>query len=134
MRNVDTGGGTYIEHQEIVYGGPPPDAETPRQHFEPEVVEIPAGPFLMGSDAGDGVPLYETPRHQVQLGAYSIGVYPVTNAQYAHYLRETRQIAPPELGWDGQHPHADQQDHPVILSHWPTLATILPPLTHLHGH
>jgi formylglycine-generating enzyme required for sulfatase activity len=58
----------------------------------PDIVwcEVPAGPFLMGSDkardpqASDE----ELPKHEVTLPAYSIGKYPVTNAQYAAFVQE----------------------------------------------
>ncbi len=54
----------------------------------PALVEIPAGPFLMGSDkkvekqARDN----EKPQHQLDLPAYTIGKYPVTVAQYGCFV------------------------------------------------
>lgn len=56
--------------------------------FEPATVLIPAGPFLMGSAPGEGIPVYETPQHTVDLPAYRIGKYPVTNRQYAEFLKQ----------------------------------------------
>ncbi|MAT95609.1 MAG: hypothetical protein CL608_00455 [Anaerolineaceae bacterium] len=56
----------------------------------PEMVEVPAGPFLMGSDkakdkdASDN----ETPQHEVTLPAYKMGKYPVTNAQFARFVAD----------------------------------------------
>ena len=47
-----------------------------RLPYEPETVFIPAGPFLMGSDAGNPE---EAPRHSVTLPAFAIGLHPVTN-------------------------------------------------------
>jgi formylglycine-generating enzyme required for sulfatase activity len=48
-----------------------------------EMVDIPAGPFVMGSKEG---PADEQPQHEVTLAPYSIDRFPVTNAQYADYL------------------------------------------------
>jgi formylglycine-generating enzyme required for sulfatase activity len=71
------------------------------QYFEPETAYIPAGPFLMGSEVGIGIPSYETPQHEVKLPAYRIGKYPVTNNQYEEFVRDTHRAVPPEMGWEG---------------------------------
>ena len=48
-----------------------------------EMVAIPAGPFPMGSSEG---PDDERPAHEVNVPAYSIDRFAVTNAQYAEFL------------------------------------------------
>jgi formylglycine-generating enzyme required for sulfatase activity len=88
------------------------------QPFEPQTVYIPAGPFLMGSQPGEGVPEYETPQHEVDLPAYRIGKCPVTNAQYAEFIRQTRRLVPPEMGWIGQRPPEGMEHHPVRGVTW----------------
>jgi len=55
-------------------------AETPRMA---EMITIPAGPFVMGSDNG---PVDERPAHKVELQAFSIDKFPVTNADFAAFL------------------------------------------------
>jgi formylglycine-generating enzyme required for sulfatase activity len=85
----------------------------PRKSFEPETVLIPAGPFLMGSQPGEKVPVQETPQHKVNLAAYRIGKYPVTNREYAEFIRQTDRMVAPELGWHGQRPPPAKLDHPV---------------------
>lgn len=47
------------------------------------MIEIPAGAFRMGSDAG---PADEQPAHEVVLPAFAIDRTPVTNAQFAEFL------------------------------------------------
>jgi iron(II)-dependent oxidoreductase len=47
------------------------------------MIEIPAGAFRMGSDAG---PDDERPAHEVRLAAYAIDRLPVTNAEFAAFL------------------------------------------------
>jgi formylglycine-generating enzyme required for sulfatase activity len=54
------------------------------------MVDIPAGPFTMGTDdprgyAADG----EGPPHPVELGAYRIGAHTVTNAEFAAFADAT---------------------------------------------
>jgi formylglycine-generating enzyme required for sulfatase activity len=62
----------------------------------PPLVEVPAGPFQMGSTgwhvwwlARRGYPYTwdERPRHTVNLPAYRIGLLPVTNREYACFVR-----------------------------------------------
>ena len=48
-----------------------------------EMLRIPAGPFLMGSDDG---PADERPQHRISLPEFSIDRLPVTNAQFARFL------------------------------------------------
>ena len=87
--------------------------------FEPETMLIPGGPFLMGSPPGPGIPESETPQHTVDLPDYRIGRYPVTNWQYAEFVRrEKTQDAPKEAGWFLREPPADRLDHPVTGVIW----------------
>ena len=50
-----------------------------------EMVLITGGPFIMGDDLGES---HEKPAHEVYIGAYEIGQYEITNAQYADYLNQ----------------------------------------------
>lgn len=88
------------------------------QHFEPETVYIPGGPFLMGREPGDGIPTHEAPQHTVDLPAFRIGKYPVTNRQFAEFIRQTNQQVNPEAGWLGQSPPPDRLDYPVSAVTW----------------
>ncbi|MEZ0396285.1 MAG: SUMF1/EgtB/PvdO family nonheme iron enzyme [Anaerolineales bacterium] len=108
-------------------------AEAPRQAFEPQMVRIPAGKFLMGTtpeqaaqvlaEAPEGSKkdwqewlTWEQPQHEVELSEYFIGKYPVTNREYQFFVKETG-YRPPE-GWDdGQYP-PEKGDHPVVNVSW----------------
>ena len=85
--------------------------------FEPEMVLIPAGEFLMGSDpsvdrdAQDD----EQPQHTVYLPDYYIAKTPVTNAQYAAFVRSGHD-APSH--WMGRQQPPRDEDHPVIEVSW----------------
>ena len=57
----------------------------------PEMLAVPAGSFLMGDDEGE---FDERPRHLVRVGAFRLARFPVTNEQYANYLKETGASAP----------------------------------------
>ena len=62
------------------------------------LVHVPAGPFRMGSNAAEDAEAgkAEQPAHSVRLSDYYLGKYPVTNAQYAAFLRATgRAVALP---------------------------------------
>ncbi len=97
-------------------------ATATRLPFEPETVLIPAGVFRMGNDPGEGIPVYETPQHLVNLGAYRIAKYPVTNVQYLEFVRQSGAAVAPETGWElatvGQVPPPGKEDHPVVGVSW----------------
>ena len=99
----------------------------------PELVHIPAGPFLMGTDEGDA---HQRPAHVVTLDEFLIGASPVTNQEYARFVRATARRSPgvwelpaiarfapgdsfSELAaaycWNGTEPPAGKADHPVVL-------------------
>jgi iron(II)-dependent oxidoreductase len=50
------------------------------------------------------------------LAAYRIGLYPVTNADYAEFLRQNRDYSPPR-GWRSRLP-PEPLDHPVVRVTW----------------
>lgn len=88
------------------------------------LVLIPAGEFLMGSEAGFPA---ERPVHRVFLDAFYLGQCPVTNAQYELFVRETGHRVPylddPRAqldNWDQDlktYPLGRAQ-HPVVLVSW----------------
>jgi formylglycine-generating enzyme required for sulfatase activity len=89
-----------------------------RQPFEPEIVLIPAGEFLMGSDPSvdqDAYP-YEQPQHALHLPDYYLARTPVTNAQYAAFVQATGHERPRH--WEGGKPPSDKEDHPVVRVSW----------------
>jgi sulfatase modifying factor 1 len=50
------------------------------------MIEIPAGPFTMGSDTGEAD---EVPAHEVDLPAFEIDQFEVTNADFAQFVEAT---------------------------------------------
>jgi formylglycine-generating enzyme required for sulfatase activity len=76
----------------------------PKQPFEPEMILIPAGGFLMGSDlqqdknARDN----EQPQHTLYLPDYYLAKTPVTNAQYRAFMLATGHEVPD--GWTNRAP------------------------------
>ncbi|MCP5097554.1 MAG: SUMF1/EgtB/PvdO family nonheme iron enzyme [Chloroflexi bacterium] len=55
----------------------------------PQMVDVPAGMFLMGSDKKKDPQAYndELKQHQAKTPAYRIGKYPVTNGQFDHFVQ-----------------------------------------------
>ena len=78
-------------------------------------VLIPAGPFWMGTDRKRAAD-YDHPRHRVDLPAYRMDVYPVTNAQYARYVVATK-VRPPLHWQDGRIPRGEAK-RPVTMVSW----------------
>jgi formylglycine-generating enzyme required for sulfatase activity len=83
-----------------------------------EMVLIPAGEFLMGSDPS--VDKYvrddEQPQHTLYLPDYYLAKMPVTNAQYAAFVQATDHDWPKHWG-DGKPPWGEK-DHPVTAVTW----------------
>jgi formylglycine-generating enzyme required for sulfatase activity len=105
----------------------------------PELALIPPGEFVMGSADGHDD---ERPPHRARVSEFLISVRPITNAEYARFVRETNHRAPGfydlplvvaaggsererifrETGeayaWPGDKPPADRVLHPVTLVRW----------------
>ena len=85
--------------------------------FEPETVRIPEGTFFLGSEAGADVPEYEKPAQEVHLPTFRFGKYPVTNKQFAEFMRKKGKSAL-ELGWKSQKIPLGRENHPVTGVSW----------------
>jgi len=72
---------------------------------------VPAGAFLMGSDAGQED---ERPVHRVIVDAFEMSVYPVTREEYAPFLEATRHDPPR----DWTYPARAGDDRPVVGVSW----------------
>jgi len=94
-----------------------------------QMVQVPAGEFLMGSDTG---PSDERPAHRVVLAAFAIDRVPITNGQFATFLTALGPAnAAGETLFDVDDPdarihrHGDRwvadpgfEDHPVVEVSW----------------
>jgi formylglycine-generating enzyme required for sulfatase activity len=87
----------------------------PRQRGEPETVRVTGGAFEMGADGlANGLP-----SQKVTLQPYRIGRYPVTNEEYAEFLkRNPAHDKPAGAGWFGFHPPQGKERHPVVKVSW----------------
>ena len=74
------------------------------------MVLVPAGPFIMGSEEFPR----EGPQRSVELAAYFIDRYPVTNAQFLHFVDATGHPAP--VDWSGGRPAVGTDDRPAMVS------------------
>ncbi len=99
----------------------------------PELARIPAGEFLMGSSDAE---TDERPVHKVRVSEFYIGRKPVTNDDYARFIRATgypapavrdlpaitlggrevefKELAAPSI-WQQNEPPAGRGGHPVVL-------------------
>ena len=92
------------------------------------MIYIPAGEFVMGTTQKETtalakqygvhrtVFLSETPQRKVNLKAFWIDQYPVTNAQYKRFVDAT--AARPPRTWSGSDFPAGMGDHPVAGLNW----------------
>lgn len=98
-------------------------------YADEEMVLIPEGAFLMGSSDKDGrigksVGVDEIPQHSVNLKAYYIDKYEVSNSDYKAFV-DTAGYAPPEspsdkesYSWKGNNIPVGQEDVPVTFVNW----------------
>jgi formylglycine-generating enzyme required for sulfatase activity len=80
----------------------------------PPLCDVPAGPFLMGSDPAKDKDAQddEQPQHTLTLAAFQIARYPVTVAEFACFVRAGQKRPP---NWRAQ---LVKLDHPVINISW----------------
>ena len=81
-------------------------------------VEIPAGPFVMGTEPPrDARPAKdEHPQHTLELDEYAISRTAVTNSQYASFVNATGRPAPGH--WPPLESVGFRHDHPVTYVDW----------------
>ncbi len=79
------------------------------------MIRIPAGPFRMGSNDPRTNP-ENRPEHIVNLPAFWIDKYPVTNAQYARFVAATDHRPP--LYWKNGKIPEGLAKHPVVMVSW----------------
>lgn len=120
----------------------PPAVLTVDKPIRMELVRIPAGEFLMGSDPARDKDARddEKPQHRVYLPDFYLARTPVTNAQFEAFVKSTRRRTTAEeagFGWawtgtkweqvkgaDWRHPGgpktgiAQKADHPVVQVSW----------------
>lgn len=89
-----------------------------------DMVLIPAGSFLMGSESGSE---FEKPVHGVYLDAYLIDATPVTNAQFEAFVKATgycttaeerEKLEPSEKPSWRTFASSDRKEHPVVCVSW----------------
>lgn len=78
------------------------------------MVEIPEGPFAMGSDGGQALE-DERPKHQVWLSTFFMDLHEVTTEQYALFLSAIHRVAPWQWNMVDLLQHGDR---PVIGVDW----------------
>ena len=104
------GGYLLYRSRSVIPAGP----NKPRQPdgtdvaIKPDLVEIPGGTFQMGRNDG---PPTEAPAHPATVTPFFMDKTEVTNAEYAHFVRESNH-APPE-SWGGIKPPVGQELLPV---------------------
>jgi serine/threonine-protein kinase len=99
-------GGYFILRPKVAPAGPK-KPEAP-ESIKPELLDIPAGEFQMGRN---GSLPQEGPAHKVTVNTFSMDKTEVTNAEYAHFVREANH--PPPEQWGGIKPPVGEELLPV---------------------
>jgi len=96
----------------------PPDLVTIMYPIHLELVRVPAGEFFMGSDPAKDKDAQqdEQPQHRVYVSEFFMGKYPVTNEQYAVFVKTTKYQVPGH--WEKGKIPAGKGDHPVVRVSW----------------
>jgi formylglycine-generating enzyme required for sulfatase activity len=83
------------------------------------MIEIPAGTFTMGSDEGDAE---DQPAHEVDLPAYEIDQFEVTNADFAVFAEQTGYETYAEKNgyssWRDEWVEGEKDNHAVVAVTW----------------
>ena len=105
---------TFVSSLVILSG----DRMTVTSPIQMQLVRVPAGEFLMGSDPSkDSVALDdEQPQHPVTSAEFYIGKYEVTNDQYQKFAKSAGHGFP--LGWKNGNVPTSKEDHPVANVSW----------------
>ena len=78
--------------------------------YKTAMVLVPAGEFTMGGDTGDDV---SKPAHKVELSAFYIDKFEVTNAQYKEFCDAMGRAYPSDQYWDEDY-FSSRPDAPVL--------------------
>ena len=77
-----------------------------RKGYEPELIRIPAGEFLMGDD-----------KSPVAMAEFYVGKYPITNAQYEAFVQANVYELPKHWRDRGRIP-VGKENHPIVFVSW----------------
>src|SRR5262249_21211251 len=81
------------------------------------MVRIPAGWFVRGNPAhAPDVGQDEAPQRLIYVDEFYLDRYPVTNAEYARFVRATGHRKPPN--WQASYASEDQARRPVVYVDW----------------
>ena len=80
-----------------------------------ELVRVPGGEFMMGAPESESGYDRERPVHLVRVKSFYMGRYPVTNEQYARFLKAVPDISEPKYWSDRSY---NQPQQPVVGVSW----------------
>lgn len=95
----------------------PQSTATAKPHKLSPMVEIPGGSFIFGSDKGEPD---EAPAQEMELPAFEIDMFEVTNADFRAFVEATGYVTDAEARGDrGWQAYAEGKDrHPVVKVSW----------------
>lgn len=98
----------------------------------PEMVEIAAAEFTMGSEIGEGFPS-EFPKHKVSLKKFFISRFEITNIQFYTFCKAKKRSFLADPRWVKSGYPQNYPDHPVVQISWQTATDYCAWLSELTG-
>ncbi len=89
------------------------ESEDQKNAAQTDAIAIPSGLFQLGSGP-ESRNKAEKPRRQIEIAAFKLARYPVTNTEYKQFVMQTGYDHPPLL----DHPIFGQPQHPVVGVNW----------------
>ena len=83
----------------LVSQGPAPDPVAQHELYEPVMLDIPGGSFMMGSPASETGRDADESQHRVSIKAFKLSKNEATFEQYDAFARETGRKLPDDEGW-----------------------------------
>ena len=87
-----------------------------RAKYEADLIFVPAGNCLIGSNDSATQDAFEGPQHRVYVPGFHVSKYLVTNIQYLDYVRQTGARVPEN--WVNGAPSPRQGEYPVVYVSW----------------
>ena len=143
-----------VEMARLIYGAPPRGINAPPipnltfvelgfrratqgdvELLLPPMRAVPAGEFIMGSDASrdEWAQQNESPQHLLWLGDFEIGKYPVTVAEYACAVAPGAVDPPRSIGGVTWQTQLARPAHPVVCVSWAAASAYAAWLAHCTG-
>lgn len=89
-----------------------------REKIEPKTVFVESGPFFMGRKTDSALRPEDLIYEKINLDAFHIGMYPVSNKEYFEFLKQNKKITLPFNGLTRARLNPEQENIPISGVNW----------------